>query len=44
LGFGRRLAEELLNGRLEIIQGAGHSPSEDRPEQVTLLIAEFLAE
>ena len=41
---GRRLAAELPDARLEIIEEAGHSPSEDRPEEVAQLIRAFLKE
>jgi pimeloyl-ACP methyl ester carboxylesterase len=43
LKYGKQLASDLFSGRLEVIQGAGHTPSEDSPEEVARLITDFLS-
>jgi haloalkane dehalogenase len=39
-----RLAAELPGARLEVLDGAGHFVFDERPEQTTALILEFLAD
>ncbi len=40
---GRQLAEALPDSRMELIEGAGHSPMETHPEPFNALLLEFLA-
>ena len=37
-----RLARELPNARLEVIEGAGHLPPLERPEETAALVRDFL--
>jgi 2-hydroxy-6-oxonona-2,4-dienedioate hydrolase len=43
LESGKQLAGDLSSGRLEVIEGAGHTPSDDSPEEVAGLITDFLS-
>ena len=37
-----RLARELPNAQLAVIEGAGHLPSMERPEETAALVRNFL--
>jgi pimeloyl-ACP methyl ester carboxylesterase len=39
---GHTCTAALLNGRLEVVRGAGHVPMLERPEEVSRLLREFL--
>jgi pimeloyl-ACP methyl ester carboxylesterase len=39
---GRRLATDIASSRLEVVQGAGHVPHEERPDITARLIVQFL--
>jgi pimeloyl-ACP methyl ester carboxylesterase len=41
---GERLARELPEGRLELVERCGHNPHEERPEETWRLISVFLEE
>ena len=42
LRHGRRLARELLDAELVILEGAGHVPNEEYPQTVNTLMLDFL--
>ena len=42
--YAQRFASDLPNGRLQLVEGAGHYPHEERPEEVVRLLNEFFAE
>ena len=42
LADGKRFNELIRGSKLEILQGVGHSPHRDRPQEVAQLIREFL--
>ena len=41
-GAGRVLASQLLQGRIEVVPGAGHMVMLEQPERVAALLSEFL--
>jgi pimeloyl-ACP methyl ester carboxylesterase len=43
LSVGKRLARDLPNARLEVLQLCGHLPPEEKPEETLALVTEFLA-
>lgn len=42
IGQGKRLAEEMPDARLAVIDGCGHNPHEERPRETAAVIREFL--
>lgn len=42
LTVGRRLAEQIPQARLEVVEGAGHLPLEEQPERCNRLLLDFL--
>jgi pimeloyl-ACP methyl ester carboxylesterase len=44
LALGERLAKELPNARLVVLEKCGHVPSEERPEEALRVVLQFLEE
>ena len=41
-GYGRRLADELPNAALEVLEGCGHFPMHERTRATNHLLSDFL--